>query len=194
MIVRESTAGINVDTVENLCWNSFKCSAFIFNNISIFLVTLVYLSSFSGIRKKCWWHFNRRDYVWLTLCLFICCAVMNNPELPLDPNLQTSNLLITFLKYASIVMQDTKGKEQPSCPLPLCSVTPPSFASSFFHFCFSITHLKCPQQWQIFFFLFNLANHTKFYNINWFQSLLKHQREKLTPRLLIFVFLRWAST
>lgn len=35
---------------------------------------------------------------------------MNNPELPLDPNLQTSNLLITFLKYASIVMQDTKGK------------------------------------------------------------------------------------
>lgn len=39
---------------------------------------------------------------------------MNNPELPLDPNLQTSNLLITFLKYASIVMQDTKGK--PSCP------------------------------------------------------------------------------
>uniref|UniRef100_A0A672FFH8 Armadillo-like helical domain-containing protein n=1 Tax=Salarias fasciatus TaxID=181472 RepID=A0A672FFH8_SALFA len=36
--------------------------------------------------------------------------MMNNPELPLDPNLQTSNLLITFLKYASIVMQDTKGK------------------------------------------------------------------------------------
>lgn len=43
----------------------------------------------------------------------ICCTVMNNPELPLDPNLQTSNLLITFLKYASIVMQDTKGKEKP---------------------------------------------------------------------------------
>lgn len=37
---------------------------------------------------------------------------MNNPELPLDPNLQTSNLLITFLKYASIVMQDTKGKQK----------------------------------------------------------------------------------
>uniref|UniRef100_A0A673GSX0 UPF0668 protein C10orf76 homolog n=1 Tax=Sinocyclocheilus rhinocerous TaxID=307959 RepID=A0A673GSX0_9TELE len=36
--------------------------------------------------------------------------MMNNPELPLDPNLQTSNLLITFLKYSSIVMQDTKGK------------------------------------------------------------------------------------
>lgn len=37
-------------------------------------------------------------------------AVMNNPELPLDPNLQTSNLLITFLKYSSIIVQDTKGK------------------------------------------------------------------------------------
>lgn len=44
----------------------------------------------------------------------ICCTVMNNPELPLDPNLQTSNLLITFLKYASIVMQDTKGKQKPN--------------------------------------------------------------------------------
>lgn len=38
---------------------------------------------------------------------------MNNPELPLDPNMQTCNLLITFLKYASIVMQDTKGKHIP---------------------------------------------------------------------------------
>lgn len=48
-----------------------------------------------------------------------CLAVMNNPELPLDPNLQTTNLLITFLKYASIVMQDTKGKQpSPSGPPP----------------------------------------------------------------------------
>uniref|UniRef100_A0A8C5EDR4 Armadillo-like helical domain-containing protein n=1 Tax=Gouania willdenowi TaxID=441366 RepID=A0A8C5EDR4_GOUWI len=38
--------------------------------------------------------------------------MMNNPELPLDPNLQTSNLLITFLKYASIVMQDTKDEHR----------------------------------------------------------------------------------
>lgn len=64
--------------------------------------------------------------------MLICmCAVMNNPELPLDPNLQTSNLLITFLKYASIVMQDTKGKQTHSsvpapppqkkiCLTPLC--------------------------------------------------------------------------
>ncbi|GCB69583.1 hypothetical protein scyTo_0010583 [Scyliorhinus torazame] len=35
--------------------------------------------------------------------------VMNSSELPLDPNLHTSNLLITFLKYCSIVMQDTKA-------------------------------------------------------------------------------------
>nr|CAG6019250.1 unnamed protein product [Menidia menidia] len=38
--------------------------------------------------------------------------MLNNPELPLDPNLQTSNLLITFLKYASIVMQDTKDEHR----------------------------------------------------------------------------------
>uniref|UniRef100_A0A8C2HWZ5 Armadillo like helical domain containing 3 n=1 Tax=Cyprinus carpio TaxID=7962 RepID=A0A8C2HWZ5_CYPCA len=38
--------------------------------------------------------------------------MMNNPELPLDPNLQTSNLLITFLKYSSIVMQDTKDEHR----------------------------------------------------------------------------------
>uniref|UniRef100_A0AAX7UTM6 Armadillo-like helical domain-containing protein n=1 Tax=Astatotilapia calliptera TaxID=8154 RepID=A0AAX7UTM6_ASTCA len=38
--------------------------------------------------------------------------MMSNPELPLDPNLQTSNLLITFLKYASIVMQDTKDEHR----------------------------------------------------------------------------------
>uniref|UniRef100_A0AAY5F078 Armadillo-like helical domain-containing protein n=1 Tax=Electrophorus electricus TaxID=8005 RepID=A0AAY5F078_ELEEL len=38
--------------------------------------------------------------------------MMHNPELPLDPNLQTSNLLITFLKYSSIVMQDTKDEHR----------------------------------------------------------------------------------
>ncbi|MBN3321901.1 ARMD3 protein, partial [Atractosteus spatula] len=42
-------------------------------------------------------------------------TVMNSAELPLDPNLQTSNLLITFLKYSSIVMQDTKGKVTSPC-------------------------------------------------------------------------------
>uniref|UniRef100_A0A4W5LEP8 Armadillo like helical domain containing 3 n=1 Tax=Hucho hucho TaxID=62062 RepID=A0A4W5LEP8_9TELE len=38
--------------------------------------------------------------------------MMNSSELPLDPNLQTSNLLITFLKYSSIVMQDTKDEHR----------------------------------------------------------------------------------
>lgn len=47
------------------------------------------------------------DCLWPTFC--VCCLVMSNTELPLDPDLQTSNLLITFLKYSSIVMQDTKG-------------------------------------------------------------------------------------
>uniref|UniRef100_A0A7N8Y3M5 Armadillo like helical domain containing 3 n=1 Tax=Mastacembelus armatus TaxID=205130 RepID=A0A7N8Y3M5_9TELE len=49
--------------------------------------------------------------------------MMSNPELPLDPNLQTSNLLITFLKYASIVMQDTKGKPSHlSCNSSFCYI------------------------------------------------------------------------
>ncbi|XP_020822808.1 armadillo-like helical domain-containing protein 3 isoform X2 [Phascolarctos cinereus] len=34
--------------------------------------------------------------------------VISSVELPLDADVQTSNLLITFLKYSSIVMQDTK--------------------------------------------------------------------------------------
>uniref|UniRef100_A0A8C4LFL8 Armadillo like helical domain containing 3 n=1 Tax=Equus asinus asinus TaxID=83772 RepID=A0A8C4LFL8_EQUAS len=38
--------------------------------------------------------------------------VISSVELPLDADVQTSNLLITFLKYSSIVMQDTKGKDQ----------------------------------------------------------------------------------
>ncbi|XP_071419575.1 armadillo-like helical domain-containing protein 3 isoform X2 [Pithys albifrons albifrons] len=35
--------------------------------------------------------------------------VISSAELPLDADVQTSNLLITFLKYSSIVMQDTKA-------------------------------------------------------------------------------------
>uniref|UniRef100_A0A8C9VQH4 Armadillo like helical domain containing 3 n=1 Tax=Scleropages formosus TaxID=113540 RepID=A0A8C9VQH4_SCLFO len=56
--------------------------------------------------------------------------MLASPELPLDPNLQTSNLLITFLKYSSIVMQDTKGKR--CCPL-LCTVATDQYANSFLH-------------------------------------------------------------
>ncbi|XP_073451465.1 armadillo-like helical domain-containing protein 3 [Aquarana catesbeiana] len=37
--------------------------------------------------------------------------VISPTELPLDADVQTSNLLITFLKYSSIVMQDTKGED-----------------------------------------------------------------------------------
>lgn len=57
---------------------------------------------------------------------------MNNPELPLDPNLQTSNLLITFLKYASIVMQDTKGPSAVTLLQPFnvnCGFPPPVFSA-----------------------------------------------------------------
>lgn len=63
---------------------------------------------------------------------------MNNPELPLDPNLQTSNLLITFLKYASIVMQDTKGKQK---PLSLCFYI--ILILSLFHLCPELSYLSC---------------------------------------------------
>lgn len=56
--------------------------------------------------------FYPSDDVYLYCHFYICIIVMSNPELPLDPNLQTSNLLITFLKYASIVMQDTKGNKK----------------------------------------------------------------------------------
>uniref|UniRef100_A0A3B3T120 Armadillo like helical domain containing 3 n=1 Tax=Paramormyrops kingsleyae TaxID=1676925 RepID=A0A3B3T120_9TELE len=52
--------------------------------------------------------------------------LMNSAELPLDPNLQTSNLLITFLKYSSIVMQDTKGKRDPA-------ELPDQYANAFLH-------------------------------------------------------------
>ncbi|KAG8435394.1 hypothetical protein GDO86_013373 [Hymenochirus boettgeri] len=38
--------------------------------------------------------------------------VISPTELPLDADVQTSNLLITFLKYSSIVMQDTKDEHR----------------------------------------------------------------------------------
>lgn len=44
------------------------------------------------------------------MCLICFVLVISSAELPLDADVQTSNLLITFLKYSSIVMQDTKGK------------------------------------------------------------------------------------
>uniref|UniRef100_A0A3B3YPZ4 Armadillo-like helical domain-containing protein n=1 Tax=Poecilia mexicana TaxID=48701 RepID=A0A3B3YPZ4_9TELE len=63
--------------------------------------------------------------------------VMNNPELPLDPNLQTSNLLITFLKYASIVMQDTKDEHRLNsarlCLIILTCIAEDQYADAFLH-------------------------------------------------------------
>ncbi|KAM8879972.1 armadillo-like helical domain-containing protein 3 [Spinachia spinachia] len=65
------------------------------------------------------------------------CLVMNNPELPLDPNLQTSNLLITFLKYASIVMQDTKDEHRLNsarlCLIILTCIAEDQYADPFLH-------------------------------------------------------------
>lgn len=45
-----------------------------------------------------------------TKCFICSIPVISSVELSLDADVQTSNLLITFLKYSSIVMQDTKGK------------------------------------------------------------------------------------
>ncbi|CAN9509927.1 unnamed protein product [Ophioblennius macclurei] len=63
--------------------------------------------------------------------------MMNNPELPLDPNLQTSNLLITFLKYASIVMQDTKDEHRLNsarlCLIILTCIAEDQYADAFLH-------------------------------------------------------------
>uniref|UniRef100_A0A665V4M2 Armadillo-like helical domain-containing protein n=1 Tax=Echeneis naucrates TaxID=173247 RepID=A0A665V4M2_ECHNA len=63
--------------------------------------------------------------------------MMNNPELPLDPNLLTSNLLITFLKYASIVMQDTKDEHRLNsarlCLIILTCIAEDQYADAFLH-------------------------------------------------------------
>lgn len=51
----------------------------------------------------------RWNMLWAKCC--ICSIpVISSVELSLDADVQTSNLLIAFLKYSSIVMQDTKGK------------------------------------------------------------------------------------
>lgn len=93
---------------------------------------------FTCLALKCfkWCDVMERVMItWLTLSQNFCRAVMNNPELPLDPNLQTSNLLITFLKYASIVMQDTKGEHRLSLLF--------DYKSLFFFSTFPF-HPKCP--------------------------------------------------
>ncbi|XP_032889970.1 armadillo-like helical domain-containing protein 3 [Amblyraja radiata] len=63
--------------------------------------------------------------------------VMNSSELPLDPNLHTSNLLITFLKYCSIVMQDTKDEHRLNsaklCLIILTCIAEDQYANAFLH-------------------------------------------------------------
>uniref|UniRef100_A0A8C9TIG0 Armadillo like helical domain containing 3 n=1 Tax=Scleropages formosus TaxID=113540 RepID=A0A8C9TIG0_SCLFO len=63
--------------------------------------------------------------------------LMNSAELPLDPNLQTSNLLITFLKYSSIVMQDTKDEHRLNsarlCLIILTCIAEDQYANAFLH-------------------------------------------------------------
>ncbi|XP_048464728.1 armadillo-like helical domain-containing protein 3 isoform X2 [Rhincodon typus] len=63
--------------------------------------------------------------------------VMNSSELSLDPNLHTSNLLITFLKYCSIVMQDTKDEHRLNsaklCLIILTCIAEDQYANAFLH-------------------------------------------------------------
>ncbi|XP_078421167.1 armadillo-like helical domain-containing protein 3 [Cetorhinus maximus] len=63
--------------------------------------------------------------------------VMNSSELTLDPNLHTSNLLITFLKYCSIVMQDTKDEHRLNsaklCLIILTCIAEDQYANAFLH-------------------------------------------------------------
>ncbi|XP_043911526.1 armadillo-like helical domain-containing protein 3 [Protopterus annectens] len=63
--------------------------------------------------------------------------IMGTTELPLDPNMQTSNLLITFLKYSSIVMQDTKDEHRLNsgklCLIILTCIAEDQYANAFLH-------------------------------------------------------------
>uniref|UniRef100_A0A4W3GSB3 Armadillo like helical domain containing 3 n=1 Tax=Callorhinchus milii TaxID=7868 RepID=A0A4W3GSB3_CALMI len=63
--------------------------------------------------------------------------VMNTSELLLDPNVQTGNLLITFLKYCSIVMQDTKDEHRLNsarlCLIILTCIAEDQYANTFLH-------------------------------------------------------------
>ncbi|MGH0136630.1 UNVERIFIED_CONTAM: hypothetical protein FKN15_070037 [Acipenser sinensis] len=63
--------------------------------------------------------------------------VMSSTELPLDPNLQTSNLLITFLKYSSIIIQDTKDEHRLNsaklCLIILTCIAEDQYANAFLH-------------------------------------------------------------
>uniref|UniRef100_A0A8C5SI60 Armadillo like helical domain containing 3 n=1 Tax=Laticauda laticaudata TaxID=8630 RepID=A0A8C5SI60_LATLA len=63
--------------------------------------------------------------------------VISTVELPLDADVQTSNLLITFLKYSSIVMQDTKDEHRlhsgKLCLIILTCIAEDQYANAFLH-------------------------------------------------------------
>ncbi|KAG8551266.1 hypothetical protein GDO81_004029 [Engystomops pustulosus] len=63
--------------------------------------------------------------------------VISPVELPLDADVQTSNLLITFLKYSSIVMQDTKDEHRLNsgklCLIILTCIAEDQYANAFLH-------------------------------------------------------------
>uniref|UniRef100_A0A8C3XS55 Armadillo like helical domain containing 3 n=1 Tax=Chelydra serpentina TaxID=8475 RepID=A0A8C3XS55_CHESE len=63
--------------------------------------------------------------------------VISSAELPLDDDVQTSNLLITFLKYSSIVMQDTKDEHRlhsgKLCLIILTCIAEDQYANAFLH-------------------------------------------------------------
>ncbi|XP_062958526.1 armadillo-like helical domain-containing protein 3 isoform X2 [Cynocephalus volans] len=63
--------------------------------------------------------------------------VISSVELPLDADVQTSNLLITFLKYSSIVMQDTKDEHRlhsgKLCLIILTCIAEDQYANAFLH-------------------------------------------------------------
>ncbi|XP_069467720.1 armadillo-like helical domain-containing protein 3 isoform X2 [Ambystoma mexicanum] len=63
--------------------------------------------------------------------------VMISSELSMDADVQTSNLLITFLKYSSIVMQDTKDEHRLNsgklCLIILTCIAEDQYANAFLH-------------------------------------------------------------
>lgn len=63
--------------------------------------------------------------------------VISSVELSLDADVQTSNLLITFLKYSSIVMQDTKDEHRlhsgKLCLIILTCIAEDQYANAFLH-------------------------------------------------------------
>ncbi|MEE6486114.1 hypothetical protein FKM82_014508 [Ascaphus truei] len=62
---------------------------------------------------------------------------MSPTDLSLDADVQTSNLLITFLKYSSIVMQDTKDEHRLNsgklCLIILTCIAEDQYANAFLH-------------------------------------------------------------